>query len=190
VERPDDETIERMRLGDEAALAALFDRHLDRVYRFAYRMTGTREDAEEIAGETFLRAFRFAREYRGEGSFASWLFRIARNLCVERFRRRRSVPTVGIEDLGIDPEALESSGGLAVLGQLDGTALQIVVRDAFHALPVDYRVVLALRDVDELTNREAAHVIGKSPAATKSLHFRARRALRDALVEALGEEVP
>ena len=183
------ETIERMRRGDEAALAALYQRHLDRVYRFAYRMTGTREDAEEIAGETFLRAFRFAREYRGEGTFASWLFRIARNLCADRFRRRRSVPTIGIEDLGIDPDRAEPGAGVSLLGQLDGAALSIVVRDAFHSLPTDYQVMLALRDIDELTNREAADVIGRSPAAAKSLHFRARRALRDALMQALGEEV-
>jgi len=190
MERPEAETIERMRRGDEAALTTLYHQHLDRVYRLAYRMTGTREDAEEVVCETFLRAFRFAREYRGEGTFASWLFRIARNLCAERFRRHRSVRTAAIEDLSIDPDRLDSEGGISLLGQLDGTALNLVVRDAFHSLPVDYRVVLALRDIDELTNREAAHVIGRSPAATKSLHFRARRALRDALVQALGEEVP
>jgi len=173
-ELSDAEAVRLLQQGDEAALRLLYHRYLDRVFRFAVRLLGRPEEAEEIASETFLQAFRYARDYRGDGSFSGWLFRIARNLCLNRLRRGRWLQVISLEELteegwnrGDDPAG--------------EPILRLAVQEALRQLPPDYRTVLMMRDVDGLTNGEAAQAMGRSPAATKSLHFRARQALRDAL---------
>jgi len=178
----DAEAVRRLQDGDEAALRLLCDRYLDRLFRFSMRLLGRPEEAEEVTAEAFLQAFRYARDYRGDGSFAGWLFRIARNLCANRLRRGRRLQVISLDELaegGWDsPEAITREGPI----------LRLAVQEALQQISPDYRAVLVMRDVDGLTNAEAAEALGRSPAATKSLHFRARQALRDALAGALGME--
>lgn len=178
----DGEAARRLQRGDEEALALLYDRYLDRVFRFAMRLLGRREDAEEVVGQAFLQAFRCARDYRGEGTFSGWLFRIARNLCLDRLRPARRFQMISLDELlgeGIESVSTEAP---------PDSTLRLAVQDAFQRLPPNYRCVLTMRDLEGLTNAEAAQAMGRSPSSTKSLHFRARRALRDALLEALGSE--
>jgi RNA polymerase sigma-70 factor (ECF subfamily) len=177
----DAELVTRLQEGDEEALRRLFDRYLDRVFLFCLRVVGRAEEAEDIAGDALLQAFRHARDYRGEGSFSGWLFRIARNLCLGRLRRGRWLQVISLEELA---ETDWESVGEARRDSL----LHLAVQEAMQQLPPDYRAVLMMRDVEGLTSAEAARALGRSPAAAKSLHFRARQALRDALVGALGME--
>jgi len=173
------EAVLRLQGGDESALALLYDGYLDRVYRFCLRLLTRPEEAEEVVAEAFLQAFRHARDFRGEGSFSGWLFRITRNLCLARLRRGRQLHLVSLEELEAeDWQAAESREPM----------LRLAVQEALRHLPPDYRTVLLLRDVEGLTNPEAAQALGRSPAAAKSLHFRARQALRDELVGVLGME--
>ena len=157
--------------GDEGALVALFDRYLGRLYRFCAALLRSPEEAEEVVGEVFLQAFRHARDFRGEGTFAGWLFRIARNICLERLRTGRRLQIISLEELR--EGELPSADG--------DRLLHLAVREAMAQLPPDYRLVLGMRDVEGLINPEAAAALGRSPAAAKSLHFRARQALRDKL---------
>jgi RNA polymerase sigma-70 factor, ECF subfamily len=181
VRRDDREAVLRLQQGDETALDLLLDRYLDRVFRFATRLLGRPEEAEEVAGEAFLQAFRYARDYRGDGTFPGWLFGIARNLCLSRLRRGRQLQVVSLDEL--TREDWEVAGPEA-----RAPMLRLAVQEALRQLPPDYRTVLVMRDVEGLTNGEAAQALGRSPAAAKSLHFRARQALRDALVGVLGME--
>jgi RNA polymerase sigma-70 factor, ECF subfamily len=118
--------------------------------------------------------FRFAPELRGQGSFESWLLRIARNLCVDRLRRPRLL-TLPLEDL------TDASRLLSPADEMDRTAMRYLVETAMDRLPEEYRVALVLRDVQGLSAREAAEVTGKTEVAFRSQHQRARKALRDAL---------
>lgn len=163
--------VDRFRQGDAEALDALFNLHVDRVYAYAHHVVGSREDAEEVASEAFLRAFRRAADYRGDAPFRGWLFGIARNLCRDRLRQPRLLSLSSLEDGG------------AVGGYADRVALQTDVRRAISELPEDHQDVLILCDVEEWDAREVAGLLGRSVAATKSLLYRARRALRDRLVE-------
>ena len=181
-DRSESEVVRQLQQGDEGALRLLYDRYLDRVFRFAVRLLGRPEEAEEVAGEALLQAFRCARDYRGDGSFSGWLFRIARNLCLDRMRRGRWLQVVSLEELA------EAEWERASSGPSRDSLLQLAVQEALRQLPPDHRMVLLMRDVEGLTNGEAARALGRSPAAAKSLHFRARQALRDALVSALGME--
>lgn len=168
--------------GDTAALETLYRRHIEAAYAFTRRMLPTREDAEEATSETWLRAFRALRVggFRGESRFKTWLLGIARLVCLERLRQPR-LPTLSLSGL------TENGRGDWVLfapapdpvSELD---------DALASLSEDYRLVLTLCDLQGFTAAEAADVLSRTVAATKSLHGRARRALRDALLHQEEEE--
>jgi RNA polymerase sigma-70 factor, ECF subfamily len=177
----DEYWVERVRDGDRAALEFLFRRYVNRVFGLAHALLRSREEAEEVVTDTFLRVFRFAGEWRGQGSFETWLLRIARNLCLDRLRRPRLL-TLPLDDLG------DASALLLPVDQMDRTALRYLVEQALDRIPEEYRVALILRDVQGLSAREAAEVTGKGETAFRSLHQRARKALRDAM-RSLDEEL-
>ena len=161
--------------GDARALETLFRRHLEATYAFARRFLPTREDAEEAASETWLRAGRALRAggFRGESRFKTWLLGIARLVCLERLRQPR-LPTLSLSGLA------ETDRGDWVLFAPEKDSVSDL-DDALTSLSDDHRLVLTLCDLQGLTAAEAAIVLGRTTAATKSLHGRARRALRDAL---------
>ena len=168
--------IARFQNGDGRALEALFDLYVDRALGLAVRLTETREDAEEVVGDAFLKAFRRARSLRSEERFGPWLFAIVRSAAADR-RRQLRLPTLSLErvaELGggtrPDEEALAREEKSRLLAALD-------------ALPEEWRTVLTLCDLEDVPHAEAAKVLGRSTAATKSLLYRARRALRDTLIE-------
>lgn len=179
--RPDElyesRLVERFRQGDAHALSALFERHVDSVYAYARHILGSREDAEEVVSEAFLRAFRRAADYRGECPFRGWVFGIARNLCRDRLRQ---------------PRLLTVPSGEACEPAQDATPERLALRAdvwcAMAELSEEHQDVLILCDVEEWDAREAADLLGRSVAATKSLLYRARRALRARLAERWSEE--
>lgn len=168
--------------GDADALETLFRRHIDSTYGFARRFLNSREDAEETASECWLRAGRALRagQFRGESQFLTWLLGIVRLVCLERLRQPR-LPTLSLSGLN------ETDRGDWVLfapapeppSDLD---------EALTSLSDDHRQVLILCDLQGFTATEAAQILGRTSAATKSLHGRARRALRDALLERMHDD--
>lgn len=159
--------------GDARIVETLFRRHIETVYAFARRLTPTREDAEEAASETWLRAFRALRagQWRGESRFKTWLLGIARLVCLERQRQPR-LPTLSLSGLSERGDWVLFAPAPQPVSKLD---------DALDALSEDHRLILTLCDLQGLTAGEAAQILGRTTAAAKSLHMRARRALRDLL---------
>ena len=170
--------VARLQAGEAEALSVLFDLHVDRVFAFARRLLGSREDAEEVVTEAFLRAFQRAAAFRGECPFRGWLFGITRNLCLDRLRQPRLML--------LEPEAFErhSDRGQAAAQMETG----VVVRQALAQLSEEHRLVLTLCDVEEWDAHEVAAILEKTLPATKSLLYRARRALRTQLTALWGEE--
>lgn len=170
----------RFRDGDARALETLFDRYADPALSLAVRLTETREDAEEVAQEAFVRAFRQARTFRGEaGSFGPWLFAIVRSLAADR-RRQLRLPTLSLSSP--DAEHLPG-GGPAVAEEAERRAERAALLAALDTLPEEWKTALTLCDLEDVPHAEAAQALGRSVAATKSLLYRARRALRDRLIE-------
>ena len=165
--------IARFRAGEPEALSTLFEIHVDRVFAYARHLLGNREDAEEVTSEAFLRAFERAASFRGDCPFQGWLFRITRNLCLDRFRQPKL--------LLMEPEEIERSTDAGRSASQMETSL--AVREAVSELSEEYRVTLMLCDVEQWDASEVALMTGKSLAATKSLLYRARRALRAKLTE-------
>ena len=162
--------------GDTRALETLFRRHLDATYAFARRFLDSREDAEEAASETWLRAGQALRagRFRGESRFKTWLLGIARLVCLERTRQPR-LPTLSLSGLA------ETHRGDWVLFSPDPDPVSDL-EAALATLTEDHKLVLTLCDLQGLSSAEAGAVFGRTAAAAKSLHGRARRALRDALL--------
>lgn len=156
--------------GEPAAIAAIYRLYGERIFRYTYRMLNNRTDAEDATAETFLRVIRRSGDLRADGAFRTWLFRIARNLCIDKLRQHQL--------LELPTDATVGSGE-------ERTALRIAVREALGSLPKDYREPLILCDLEDLSARQAADVLGISVPALKSRLYRGRRALKDRLGAAM-----
>jgi len=171
---PDEELLERVGAGDPAAIRALVARKVPRLLALAQRMLGEASEAEDVAQEAMTRAWKQAPSWRpGKAKFDTWLHRVALNLCYDRLRRRREVSTAEPPEQ-IDPGPAPDRGLLA-----EETGAR--VRRARAALPDRQREAVSLCHYQEMTNIEAAALMGISVDALESLLSRGRRGLRLAL---------
>ncbi|MGH6957521.1 MAG: RNA polymerase sigma factor [Caulobacteraceae bacterium] len=178
---PDEPLVRGAGRGDEAAIRALVARKLPRILALAERMLGDPAEAEDVAQETMLRAWRQAARWRpGRARFDTWLHRVALNLCYDRLRRRRERPVAEPPDRP-DPGPSPDHGLVA-------EGLERSVRAALRALPARQREAIVLCHYQELGNIEAAGLMGVSVEALESLLGRGRRALRAALADVAGPD--
>ena len=177
---PDEALLARVADGDPAAVRALVARKLPRLLSLAGRMLGDAAEAEDVAQETFVRAWKQARAWRpGVAKFDTWLHRVALNLCYDRLRRRREAPT------DTPPEVVDD--GPAPDRGLQAMETGERVAAAMGALPDRQREAIVLCHYQELSNIEAAALMGVSVEALESLLSRGRRALRAALADMVGD---
>jgi RNA polymerase sigma-70 factor (ECF subfamily) len=175
------ELISRVRAGEAAAERALYDAHVDRVYRLAYRLAGDDELARDFTQETFIRAFDRLGTFRGESRLSTWLHAIATTVAlnglrkVKRFRTRETV--------------LEAADAVASTARSAEPDLKTRLRDAIDALPRKYRAVVVMHDVEGYTHEEIASALGVEVGTSKAQLSRARAKLRAALSDFAGEWV-
>ena len=192
----DDRTLlTRAQAGDMSAFESLVERHEEKVYGLALRMTRSEADAAEIAQDTFLSAYQHLSEFRGEAAFGSWVHKIAANNALMRLRRQRILDVVS-DDLAA-PEFTER-GSLAEPPETDWSRraddkilddeLGRAIQEATDTLPEGYREVFLLKDVEGLSYEEISEMLGISIPAVKSRLHRARLALREA-IDAFYKEV-
>jgi RNA polymerase sigma factor (sigma-70 family) len=173
---PDEDLVRRVGQAEPAAIQAMVARKLPRMLALAQRMLGDAAEAEDVAQEAMLRAWRQAPSWKpGKAKFDTWLHRVALNLCYDRLRRRREIPTASPPD-SADPGPAPDRGLLAA-----DTGSR--VHAALSGLPERQREAIVLCHYQELSNIEAAALMDVSVEALESLLSRARRALRSALVD-------
>jgi RNA polymerase sigma factor (sigma-70 family) len=173
-EDPDQDLVARVARGDPAAVQALMARKLPRMLALAQRLLGDAGEAEDVAQEVFVRAWRQAPSWTPGGArFDTWMHRVALNLCYDRLRRRREHTVAELpEQIDPAPSALRGLETRDVGRQVDA---------ALAALPPRQREAVVLCHYQELTNIEAAALMEISVEALESLLSRARRSLRVAL---------
>lgn len=179
----------RAQAGDVAAFERLSGAHADRLYMLLVRLLGDRAEAEDVAQEVMLRAWRGITRFRGQSSYFTWLYRIAvneANRALDRRGRRPAGVSIGAQELEL-PAAPEEEPSR----QAENNELRRVLSQALAGLPPPLRTAIVLRDVEGLSTQEAAEIAGVSQAAFKSrLHqarLRARAAVGDeALVSSGG----
>jgi RNA polymerase sigma-70 factor (ECF subfamily) len=173
----DDELMARVAQGDETSFRTLVEAWQRPVFAFLQRMTGSREEADDLGQEVFLRVFRDARRYKPEGHFRAWLFRIAGNLARSHLRRRRILRWVRFDAARHERPAPQPGPA----GEHEARARQEAVRVAIARLPARQRQALLMRRYEEMSYREIARSMGITVPAVESLLQRALRTLRETL---------
>lgn len=178
----------RIGSGDHAAFRHLVERHQHAVIGTVAKMLGNSSEAEDIAQQVFLRIWKNAKRYRPEAKFTTYLFTITRNLVFNETRRRTRKKEVSSDEREEQSNHLiEASPDRQPDAELLQSELQRAIDDAIASLPETQRMAVVLRRYEQLSYEEIAEVLHLSVSAVKSLLFRARTALREALSGYLAE---
>jgi RNA polymerase sigma factor (sigma-70 family) len=166
---------------------AIVREHSARVFRLAYRLTGDRQDAEDLTQETFLRVFRSLSSYT-PGTFEGWLHRITTNLFLDQVRRKKRIR---FEAMGEDASRVESGDERSRPERgFEHANLDHDVQSALDALRPEYRAAVVLCDIEGLSYEEIAVTLGIKIGTVRSRIHRARAQLRDALEHRRAEPRP
>ncbi len=185
-QRTDQQLIEAARQGDKRAFAALVRRYEEMIYKFSYKVCRDRQRAEEALQDTFINMYRNLDSFDGRSKLSTWLYRIVANNCLMKARRRKLDALLE----SYDNPPMDADGRTAHnIPRWDETPADVLMKrelrevldKAILKLPVDYRIVFLLRDVEGNSNEETAKILGISVEATKSRLRRARAFLRDQL---------
>ena len=153
-EENDKELVRRAKAGDHQAFARLVEDNQNRVYSLAFRITGDREESADLAQEAFLKAWQALPNFQGESSFATWVYRLTTNLCIDYIRRqqrrRETVSAVSLDDSD-SPFPEPADPGQDPHGALERTERRRAVERGLQALPEAQRQVLVLRELSGLS---------------------------------------
>ncbi len=181
----DRETIERIRSGEFQAFECLVEKYQGRVFRHLRKLVKDASLAEDLLQETFLNAYRGLKDFSGTASFSTWLFRIATNTALMFLRKHRPETVEYNDHLGVQtgsapvPSSTEFiSTPLEILLSNEGKKM---IEKAIDNLPVMYRSVIVLRDVEGFSLQEVSQIMDSSLAAVKSRLHRARNTVRESL---------
>jgi RNA polymerase sigma-70 factor (ECF subfamily) len=178
------ELVVAARDGDQLAFEQLVKATYAGTYTLAYRLTGDEEDARDVVQESYLRAYRGLKRFRGDAQFTTWLYRITAN-CASTHLGRRSRHRH--DELLDDSQIAETNPDLDPEARADASALRERLNGALRALPPRLRAVVVLRDVYDLPHEAIAAELGISESAAKVRLHRARRKLREHLYPLRGE---
>lgn len=169
------------------------EQYYDKVFRLAYRILHSYDEAADITQEVFLHAYRGWREFRGESQVYTWLYRITINLCKNRLKQLKRMRAHEALDVivGEQPDSEETEDLMRHVELRDKTEspeetihrqeLWEALEKAIMELPLDYRMLITLRDIEGLSYGDIARVLGCTVAAVKAKLFRARTQLREKL---------
>jgi RNA polymerase sigma-70 factor (ECF subfamily) len=173
--------VKRAQAGDEQAFATLFQQHKTRVYSVCLLMTKDVAEAEDLTQEAFLQVFRAIGSFRGEAAFSTWLYRVAVNTVLMRLRRRKSPPTVSLDEpVSTDSPSLRRDFGKNDL-ELSGVVDRIALRRAIQELPEGCRTIFALHEMEGYQHHEIAELLNCSIGNSKSQLHKAKLKMRDLL---------
>lgn len=180
---PDEQLVASAREGDERAFEELVSRHARRVYNLVARLLADRTAADDVVQETFVRAWRALPLFRGDAQFSTWLYRIAVNEANRLLAREARRELVSYEDVMMKVPDIAADVPRRAESSETRRRLELLLAE----LPGNYRAAVVLRDVEGLSNEEAADLLGLDVRNFKSRLHRGRMALRRGLEELLKE---
>lgn len=181
------ELLRRLRSRDERAFRELVDLYRDRVFNVTFRMLGDRAEAEDIAQEVFIAVFKTIDSFREESKFSTWLYRVAVNHTKNRIKylsRRNDRNRTELDDNTADSDGPSLGNTIRPTRPdraLEGAQMEQVLQGAIASLDEEHRVLVVLRDVEELSIEEICEITGIPDGTVKSRLHRARAALRKKL---------
>lgn len=173
--------------GDSIAFSRLIENHERFVYNVVYRILSNHEDAKDVSQEVFLKAYRYLGKFDGRASFSTWLYRIAVNTSIDELRKRKSNETISIGrerycDTGvIKKEYPDNSVG--VEERIIAKESMAEIKQVMENLNNEHRVIITLRDLEGLSYAEISEITETSLGTVKSRLARARKALKDLILE-------
>jgi RNA polymerase sigma factor (sigma-70 family) len=180
----DAELVAALQRGSEAAFRTLVERYQDRVYRAAFSLLRSSEEAEDVAQEVFVEVYQTIGKFRGEAALSTWLYRLATSRALQHGRRIKAKKRFAYFTslLGLHNQVLHDPPDHAhPLALLEGQQQLSVLLDHIGRLPTQQRVAFTLRHEQELSYEEIAAVLDTTVSAVESLLFRARQTLRQHL---------
>lgn len=176
-ELADGDLVDRALAGQSAAFDVIVERHRRTIYQLCYRFVGNHEDASDLSQDVFLRAFRGLRNFRGQSTVSTWLYRIGVNVCLNRLALKtpRSEPLENREHLDVKTE---SPSDRVLRDERAGQ-----VRAAIAQLPSKQKAALILRMYHDMSHQEIAETLGSSVGAVKANVFHALQNLKKLLRE-------
>ena len=176
---PEKELVRRCKKGDTCAFEELIKAYEKKIYNIAFRMTGDRDDAYDIAQETCIKIYRSIKNFREDSSFATWVYRITSNVCIDEIRKRKNnvVPLAVASDDGEYEIPLADNGKLPekVYEERDESE---AIRSCILDLEDEYRIIIVLRDMQGYTYEEISKMLNINMGTIKSRLNRARNLLK------------
>ncbi len=177
-----------MQAGDKQAFRALYEHYYSRIYSLALSIMRSDEDAEEVVQESFVKAYLGIKNFKGESSFYTWLYRITRNMAIDVKRRLARRVQASLEEPEFDrisnEEGILNSMSAPPDQQLETKQSMGILSSALAKLSEEHRSILLMREVEGFSYDEIASVCGLNSGTVMSRLFYARKALQKALTDA------
>lgn len=173
--------VERIRAGDRSAQRELYEAHVDRVYRLAYRMAGDETLARDLTQDTFVRVFEKLDGFRGDAALSTWMHSVTTSVVLNGLRKQKR--TRGRE------RSMDAARHIGATPKRAEPDLKRRLTEAVNALPIAYRTVLVMHDIEGYTHREIAAALEVQTGTSKARLSRARARLRIELQDFAGEWV-
>lgn len=172
--------------GDTSAFTVLVNRYKDLVYTLSLRMMKNREDAEEVAQDTFIKTYNSLSKFKGDSKFSTWIYRVAYNTCLDRLKKnKRQQYTVAIDEYTEHQvKTLDNA-----LDQIEEKEKQQAIKNCLELLPSDDSFLLTLYYYEELSLDEISKITGFKPNNVKVKLFRSRKKLATILKKQLEPEI-
>jgi RNA polymerase sigma-70 factor (ECF subfamily) len=172
------ELVRLSQLGDQSAFEQLVVRHQDLVFSLAFKLTGNKEMANDVAQEAFIRAWKAIDKFRGDSTFGTWIYRITVNSAWTLRKKAKKHNTLNIDDT-YEPVIIDEKRDpelVAINSDLSSTLI-----DALDKIPLDQRIIVELKNIEGRSHKEIADFLGISVTAAKVRLHRAHQRLRDIL---------
>ena len=174
------ELVRKSQLGDKAAFEQLVIRHQDLVFSLAYKLTGNREMANDVAQEAFIRAWKAIEKFRGDSTFSNWIYRITVNTAWTFRKKDNKNNTLNIDDT-YEPIVIDEKKDPELVAI--NSDLSSVLVNALDKIPIEQRIIVELKNIEGRSHKEIADYLDISVTAAKVRLHRAHQKLRQILEE-------
>lgn len=184
----DEDLVRQIKNGDLDAFDQLVRRYEVKIYNVAFRFMGNHADAVDLAQDTFIRMYQALPGFRGDSSFATWLYRVAANACRDELRKRQRRRSVSMDEMiATSPANMPAApGDYSPEETIQRRETQQQVQECLNQLSNDHRLILVMREIQGFSYEEIAGALGCSLGTVKSRISRARSALKEK-IKAKGE---
>ena len=174
------ELVKKSQLGDKSAFEELVKRHQDLVFSLSFKLTGNRELANDLAQESFIRAWKAIEKFRGDSTFGTWIYRITVNTAWTLRKKAKKHYSLNIEDTQ-EPVVIDEKKDPELVAI--NSDLSVVLRKALNQIPLEQRIIVELKNIEGRSHKEIADYLDISVTAAKVRLHRAHQKLRNILEE-------